>query len=208
MNCSIFYSFPNSIRKHNHITLHQSLLSPPQFHRRTHAQLKEKCIPPYVRPLSTHMNDPSHFLPSNHFYSTPPYRGRYVHSDTICSSGYGKGDGRSLRRSDAHSDLKTRNGNSNQGKNVGTKMGQAPPILPHPHRRFAPKPQSQREESSNCYQQTLTDDSLTEHPHQDSINHQLDMAIDGTNGQQFFEVPTDWIKLTIAREEEVESSIL
>lgn len=163
------------------------------------------------------MNDPSHFLPSSHFYSTPPYIGKNVRNDSICNGGgYRKVDASAPGR--RGTDLKARNNDFERGKTIGTKLTQVPPTLPCPQPRCAPKPQPQREEGSiggmrreNCYQQTIItdDDSLTaEHPHEESINRHLDLAIESTNKEQFFEVSTDWMKLTIAREEEVESSVI
>ena len=221
MNCSsIFCSPPNSIRKHNHITLYKSLLSPPRLHQRTHKQFKEDRIPPHVRPVLTHMNDPSHFLPSSHFYSIPPYRGKHVCSDSVCNGGGSrKVEASAPGRSGTHTDVEMRNKDSERGKKINTKLRQVCPTLPQPQQRCEQKPQPQSKESSivhtrrrSCYQQTntITDHDLltAEHPHKESISRHLDLAIESTHGEQFFEVGTDWMKLTIGREEEVESFVM
>lgn len=183
------------------------------FHRRP-VQFQKEYVPPFIRPLLAHMNDPSHFLPSSDFYNTPPYGDGHVGKHSAC-----KGDERCPKISilervdDTHTnhDPKKRN-SSKRGERMSSKLRQVSPILSHPQRRVVQPQKGKRGLRKEVKTANLTTDHspTAGHEHKDTatISQQLDLAIEATSGDKFFEVSTDWMKLTIAREEEVESSIL
>lgn len=216
--CSIFCSPHYAIQKHNHI------VSPLQFHRRL-AQFQKEYVPPSIRPLLTHMNHPSHFLPSSHFYNTPLYG-----DGLVCRNSASKSNERCFKKSTpkrvdtpTDHDPKVKN-NSKRGEMMSAKMRQVSPIIPHPQQRSThPRIRGQslkrspnrglRKEVQIANPTTNHSPTAGQHTHKDTctaptISQQPDSAIEGTSGDKFYEVSTDWMKLTIAREEEVESSIL
>ena len=186
---------------------------------------REEYIPPALRPVLTHMNDPSNFLPSSKFYSVPPYMNRVAIDRGIAIDDIG-----TIEPLSASNDGVTRgemkNGVENglqsgtsycSGKPTDVCAHSSPQILRHTQRpsqlHFSqPHPQQARAIHNHSNVNVMKD--LTQSRSNNTPASQMGVS-DHTPStstydeqSQLFEVSTDSMKLTIAREEEVTSSLV
>ena len=151
---------------------------------------KEDLIPPAIRPMLTHMHDPSLFLPSSQSYNPPPYhhfqrphgtRERYDYEQCV--------------------DTATQQNTTTKDYQNYFQKGQR--LTKHSVNKF-PNGTSFRTMTSTFHSVTDHTPSMTLSTFQGVPDH----TPTNNSNEDFFEVPSDWMELTIAREEEVTSSLL
>ena len=183
---------------------------------------KEEYIPPAIQPFLSHMNDPSHFLPSCKYYSPPPYEPRWTprKADVFetCVTPQANSEKSSTKGDDTLNKMSAAIGSqehipaqcqTERDRYTTTYNQKQSPL----QQLQLTKPQSQM---GNRFNHSVRDISREEH-YQSSNHHHTPpeprvsnstSADEAANGEHIFEVSSDWMKLTIAREEEVASSLL
>ena len=185
---------------------------------------REQHIPPSIQPILKHMNHPSLFLPSSQFYNPPPYLGHphnhqrrlNEHDKNSCNERFVS---LTEGRTDRDNIIKTQNGE----RDSKCRVGSTHTVLPTSE-ADRELPQLQNAQSQEIY--NVSTNSTSAHDTGiDSIfsNNQSAVAIGNTlvqgvadhtpsvigeNDEMIFEVSSDWLPLTIAREEEVTSLLL
>ena len=192
-------------------------------------RFREEHIPPALRPVLTHMHDPSHFLPSSKFYDAPPY----VHRADRVRTVDGTIDAHSVRNTE--NDVigkQTRNGVKKHPKcryfseEVLTDSNSSPQMLRHspllsqihlaqPHTQTRANLNHSNNNTANITSskkdnlRLIRSSSNTLPPSSPSrgvSDHTPSTSVMDEEAS-LFEVSTDCMKLSIAREEEVVSSL-
>ena len=159
-------------------------------------RFSKEYIPPEIRPIYTHMHDPSLFLPSSEHYSILPYNlsyqqshGRHIENTNLPSdSGYFNDVGHDNDRCNNNQALVTER---NSASEAAIMLGE----------EKLWNGQRLNQVNSNTDNQSTVMTSSVDSDH----THYLKTADD--ENDCFFEVNSDWMELTIAREEEVTSSL-
>ena len=189
---------------------------------------REEYIPPALRPVLTHMNDPSHFLPSSKFYSVPPYthtvdRERSIDdtiepqsvknaSDDDVTGGEKNRFGSGLESCTSHCSGKLTDMYTNSSP-------QLPRHLQHPSQPHFTQAHTQRTRANLSHSNgDVTSGSNKDHFRHLTQSSSMTSPIVGVSDHTpststcdeqslLFEVGSDTMKLSIAREEEVTSSL-